>query len=314
VDMIRAPPKGFESAVRKHFFWKRAELRGQAVLWAEEAVLLARLEMEGRRLQAVDPDAVAARVGAELRALVARAGAVRLDRGALGGSPLDPRSFTVPASLPRWSGDVGGGRLRGGGGGGGGGGFGAAFAGGGQPAAGFAHPGGGGDGAQAAPAGASRGRPIPQEGSTYTGPRSCIHLGVLMARLRRLASGDAVDAKPSWADAERSERAAAAATQRLGGGGGVGGGPSDPLLSSLSLLFASRGDGAVADIALATAAALDKGAALPSDFELICRHREDARQFFLAVETLEAAEELLLELANLTEPKDDSTPATGGEI
>jgi hypothetical protein len=242
--MVRAPPRGFESAVAKHFWGKRGELRGQVLRWVEEAVLLARMEMEARRVRAVDPDAVAARVAKELRRLVARAKEVRLDRGSLGGSPFDERPFKLPATLPRWAGGkAGSGGGSGGGGGGssggesdhegatpafgGGGGFSfppaapfgafgaqpAPFGAFGAPSAPFGGPASAGGGsAKTGSAGAKakaappRGAAVPQA-SAYTGPRSCLHLGVLMERLRRLAAGADVEPRPNWAEmAEAAER------------------------------------------------------------------------------------------------------------
>ena len=43
---IRAPPRFFEAAARAHFAFKRRELAAQALLWAEEAVLLARYQLD----------------------------------------------------------------------------------------------------------------------------------------------------------------------------------------------------------------------------------------------------------------------------
>ncbi len=325
--MVRAPPLGFEAAVAKHFWGKRGELRGQVLLWAEEAVLLARMEMEGRRVRAVDPDAVAARVAAELRRLAERAKEVRLDRGSLGGSPFDERPFKLPATLPRWA---GGATAAAGGGGGGGSGsaneledyepsfgvVGGAFGGGGSFSfGGTAAP--SFPGAKAGPSGVKakaappRGAPVPQS-SAYTGPRSCLHLGVLMERLRRLAVGEAVEPHPNWAEMadaaakeELSERAMAALAGKKGPAGPSAAPAANPLFASLALVLASGGSGAAAaDLSLAAALEMDRGGALPSDFELLCTHRQAARQFWIAVETLEAAEELLLELAKLKKPEE----------
>jgi hypothetical protein len=49
--VLRAPPVGFEGAVRAHFFLKRDEIRAQAVQWVEEALLLARYQLEALRLE-----------------------------------------------------------------------------------------------------------------------------------------------------------------------------------------------------------------------------------------------------------------------
>ena len=43
---IKAPPRFFEAAVQAHVSHKKRELAAQAVLWAEEAVLFARYQME----------------------------------------------------------------------------------------------------------------------------------------------------------------------------------------------------------------------------------------------------------------------------
>ena len=52
--VLRSPPAGMERAVRAHFFLKRDEIRAQAAQWAEEAVLLARYQLEALRLRHMD--------------------------------------------------------------------------------------------------------------------------------------------------------------------------------------------------------------------------------------------------------------------
>lgn len=44
LDALKTPPKGFEEAVKAHFYYKREELKAQCIQWCEEALLLARYE------------------------------------------------------------------------------------------------------------------------------------------------------------------------------------------------------------------------------------------------------------------------------
>ena len=48
IEAMTSPPRGFEAACAAHFWFKREELRAQVLLWAEEALVLARYEEELR--------------------------------------------------------------------------------------------------------------------------------------------------------------------------------------------------------------------------------------------------------------------------
>lgn len=72
-NVLKRPPLGFSSAVRAHFYYKRHEVRAQAIKWSEESILLARFQLESLRLSSLRPEAVLKRVQAIIRQLQSRA-------------------------------------------------------------------------------------------------------------------------------------------------------------------------------------------------------------------------------------------------
>ena len=224
--VLRAPPRGFESAVAAHFAGKASEIRGQALLWCEEAVLLARVEMEKERYRALDVAAVAGAVEASLALLRRRAGEIHLKRGGLGGSDIDPRGFTLPPALPKW---VAPAASAGGMGGssssssssssGGGGGSGFVFGDFDVPAHPLPKHGkgkgkGGSSGALHLP---ERGHAAaaPPAAAPYAGPRSIGDLCALLTRVRRVAAGATVAEEEAL---HRAAREQAEALEQEGGG------------------------------------------------------------------------------------------------
>ncbi len=87
--MIRASPPFFVDAARTHFSFKKRELAAQAVLWAEEALLLARYQLDALSSAEANPHHKCA-----CRAL-ARA---RLATAAV--TPLPPFPAQTPQTCP----------------------------------------------------------------------------------------------------------------------------------------------------------------------------------------------------------------------